>query len=135
MRGYGIYPIGIVESEILDPAPPERFRGRNARIVVDEAYLEALEGISKGERILVLFVFHRSHGFSMKVHPKGDLNRPLRGLFSTCSPMRPNPVGATAVEVVSVDGRVITVKGIDAVDGTPVIDIKPFHLDGTGDQQ
>ncbi len=129
MKGYALYPIGIVRSEIREPMPPERFKNRTSIIAIDESYREALEGITKGKKVLVLFIFHRSHGFSVKVHPKGEKGRPLKGLFSTCSPSRPNPVGATVVEVIEKRGCLLTVKGLDAIDETPVIDIKPVHID------
>ncbi len=126
MKGYGMYPIGFVRSAIKAPQQPENFRRSISIVEVEETYRDALEGIWKGQSILVLFVFHKSNGFSMKVHPRGDLNRPVRGLFSTCSPARVNPVGVTPVEVLKIDGCRLTVKGLDAIDGTPVIDIKPL---------
>jgi L-fuculose-phosphate aldolase len=132
MRGYGMYPIGFVRSGIKMPQPSEYFRRTTSVVEVEETYRDALEGIGKGQSILVLFVFHKSKGFSMKVHPRGDVNHPVRGLFATCSPARVNPVGVTPVEVLKVDGCRLTVKGLDAIDGTPVIDIKPFvweHLE------
>ncbi|MFP4481316.1 MAG: tRNA (N6-threonylcarbamoyladenosine(37)-N6)-methyltransferase TrmO [Thermovirgaceae bacterium] len=126
MRGFGLYPIGFVRSGIKVLQSPEKFRHATSVVEVDEIYRNALEGIVKGQSILVLFVFHKSNGFSVKIHPRGDVNRPITGLFSTCSPSRPNPVGVTPVEVLKIDGCRLTVKGLDAVDGTPVIDIKPL---------
>ncbi|MGC9371745.1 MAG: tRNA (N6-threonylcarbamoyladenosine(37)-N6)-methyltransferase TrmO [Thermovirgaceae bacterium] len=129
MKGYGMYPIGFVRSVIKVPQPPEIFRRTSSAVEVEETYRDALEGIREGQSVLVLFVFHKSNGFSMKVHPRGDVNRPVRGLFTTCSPARPNPVGVTPVEVLKINGCRLTVKGLDAIDGTPVIDIKPLVRD------
>jgi len=129
MRGYGIYPIGFVRSSIKEPQLPEAFRRTTSVVEVEETYRDALEGIGKGQSILVVFVFHKTDGFSMKVHPRGDVNRPVRGLFSTRSPARVNPVGVTPVEVLKIDGCRLTVKGLDAIDGTPVIDIKPLFCE------
>jgi L-fuculose-phosphate aldolase len=126
MKGYAFRPIGFVKSDIRIPQSPDNFRNVVAEIVVDECYEDALDGIVEGQWIVVLFIFHKSNGFSLKVHPRGDTRRALRGLFSTCSPARPNPVGATPVEILKVDGRRLAVKGLDAIDGSPVIDIKPF---------
>jgi tRNA-Thr(GGU) m(6)t(6)A37 methyltransferase TsaA len=127
MNGYALYPVGFVRSPITRPVPPDDFRGIRSTIEILPEFEEALEGLEGEKHILVLFRFHLSEGFSMKVHPRGDLNRPLRGVFSTCSPDRPNQIGASLVRLSKVKGATLTVEDLDAVDGTPVIDIKPFR--------
>jgi tRNA-Thr(GGU) m(6)t(6)A37 methyltransferase TsaA len=95
-------------------------------IVIDEKYTEGLKDIRKGERIIVIFHFHKSPdfnpGYLIQKPPHKD--RAI-GVFSTCSPVRPNPVGFSILEVTGIEGDVISVKGIDMIDGTPVLDIKP----------
>ena len=125
MNGYPLYPVGYVRSPFKVPVPPERFRGVDSRIELMPEFEEALEGLEEGERLLVLFRFHLCRGFPMKVHPRGDALNPLRGVFSTCSPNRPNHIGASLVLLKGIRGPVLVVEGLDAVDGTPVVDIKP----------
>jgi len=97
------------------------------RIEVSAEYAEALDGIEKLTHINVLYWMHRlteKNRGKLKVHPRGDLNRPLTGVFATRSPVRPNPIGLTRVELLKRKGNVLFVKGLDALDGSPVIDIK-----------
>ncbi|MBN1178024.1 MAG: tRNA (N6-threonylcarbamoyladenosine(37)-N6)-methyltransferase TrmO [Anaerolineae bacterium] len=88
-------------------------------------------GLEPGDDIVVLFYFHRSDGRPLQVHPRGDLSRPLRGVFATRSPARPNPIGVTTVRIRRIEGNVIEVVGLDAIDGTPILDIKQYeeHFD------
>jgi tRNA-Thr(GGU) m(6)t(6)A37 methyltransferase TsaA len=125
MNGYPLYPVGYVRSPFKEPVPPETFHGVDSRIELKSEFEEALEGLEEGETLLVLFRFHLCRGFPMKVHPRGDARNPLRGVFSTCSPNRPNHIGASHVRLKEIRGPVLVVEGLDAVDGTPVIDIKP----------
>jgi formylmethanofuran dehydrogenase subunit E len=74
---------------------------------------------------MVVFYFHRSRGFDLLQHPRGDKSRPRRGVFSLRSPRRPNPIGVTVVDLVAIDGNVLHVQGLDAINGTPVLDLKP----------
>jgi tRNA-Thr(GGU) m(6)t(6)A37 methyltransferase TsaA len=102
-----------------------------AELRIDEVYLDGLCDVEPGQRIVVLFEFDRSPPFDPSVHLKQTpphRDHP-RGLFSICSPLRPNPIGLSVVEVLRVDGPVLTVKGIDMLDGTPILDIKP-HVEG-----
>ncbi|OYT47041.1 tRNA (N6-threonylcarbamoyladenosine(37)-N6)-methyltransferase TrmO [Candidatus Bathyarchaeota archaeon ex4484_231] len=97
------------------------------RIEVYAEYAEALDGIEKLTHINVLYWMHRlteKNRGKLKVHPRGDLNRPLTGVFTTRSPVRPNPIGLTRVKLLKRKGKVLFVKGLDALDGSPVIDIK-----------
>ena len=75
--------------------------------------------------LLVVFVFHRSEGHELLQHPRGDRSRPKRGVFALRSPNRPNPIGVTEVELIAIEGSILTVRGLDAIDGTPVLDLKP----------
>ena len=100
-------------------------RMEESRIVLNPDLSEGLQGIEPGQQILVIFYFHRSEGFDLLQHPQGDRSRPKRGVFTLRSPRRPNPIGATIVDVLAVDGNVLRVGGLDAINGTPVLDIKP----------
>ena len=121
-------PIGRVRSPFKDPseAPHQgRDSGSEAVVEIDAAYAEALDGIDDCESVVVLCWFHRSRRDLLRVHPRGDEGNPLRGVFATRSPLRPNPVGIYTAKVLERDGTRLKLLGIDAVDGTPVIDIKP----------
>ena len=78
-----------------------------------------------GQKIAVIFYLHRSQGFDLLQHPQGDGRRPRRGVFALRSPLRPNPIGLTVVDLVAVEGNVVRVQGLDAINGTPVLDLKP----------
>jgi len=125
MKGFAMVPIGYVESAMSRPAHPDSFADTVCSIRVLPLYEEALYGIEERERIVVVFCFHLSSGFTWKIHPRGDISRPITGLFSTRSPYRPNRIGVTSVPLLSREGAVLTVRDLDAVDGTPVLDIKP----------
>ncbi len=96
-----------------------------SEIVIRMELAEGLFRIEEMDEIDVLFWFDRSSGPQMKVHPKGNPDNPLVGVFASRSPNRPNPIGVTRVKLLSVEGNILTVKGLDALNGTPVIDIKP----------
>ena len=87
---------------------------------------EGLYKIEEEKELVILYIFDRSEGRSLKVHPKGDPNVPLRGVFATRSPDRPNRIGMTTVALLRREGRLLHVKGLDALDGSPVVDIKPL---------
>jgi len=123
-------PVGIVHSPFREPVGVDVLRGVDAQIVVDEALLDALQGMVIGDRYLILFCFHRATAYELLQHPRGDTTKPLRGVFALRSPRRPNAIGAAVVELKAVDGNVLTVSGLDALDGSPVLDIKPV-LHGT----
>jgi tRNA-Thr(GGU) m(6)t(6)A37 methyltransferase TsaA len=117
--------IGHVENEFDEPAPPETLRAAVSRIVIDPALVEGLTGLEPGGQVTVLFSFHRSAGYELLQHPRGDQSRTKRGVFALRSPHRPNPIGVTAAELLAVEGNVLTVRGLDAINGTPVLDLKP----------
>ena len=97
------------------------------QIVLDDAYAGCLAGVRVGERIIVLFVFDRSPLFtSDHVRQTPPHRQRSTGVFSTCSPVRPNPIGLSVVEVTDIVGATVSVVGIDMYDGTPVLDIKPW---------
>ena len=117
--------IGRVESPRREPGPPEALRQVEARIVLHPALTEGLQGLTPGQELVVLFHFHRSRGYELCQHPRGDVRLPKQGVFSLRSPRRPNPIGLTRVELVAIEGNVLRVRGLDAIDGTPVLDLKP----------
>ncbi len=103
----------------------KEIRAKESRVVVDPKYLEGLDGLEKEERIQVVFHFHLSEELELKQHPRGDKSRPKRGVFSLRSPLRPNPIGISEVDLIRIDGNVLYVKGLDALNNSPVLDIKP----------
>jgi tRNA-Thr(GGU) m(6)t(6)A37 methyltransferase TsaA len=121
-------PIGSVVSELTDPAaaPKQGFEGGpDAWIEIGAEFSAALDGITAGDRLLVLTWLDRADRDVLEVHPRDDASNPLRGVFATRSADRPNPIGLHEVEVLAVDGVRIRVSELEAVDGTPVVDLKP----------
>jgi tRNA-Thr(GGU) m(6)t(6)A37 methyltransferase TsaA len=128
VSGYGIVPIGRVESPLRDPAsaPKQGHEGApEAWLVLEPGVLPALEGIVPGDRVIVLTWLDRARRDVLRVHPRDDPRVPERGVFSTRSADRPNPVGLHEVEVLAVEGARVRVRDLEAVDGTPVVDLKP----------
>jgi tRNA-Thr(GGU) m(6)t(6)A37 methyltransferase TsaA len=126
-ESYDLVPIGWVESalKILDDAPNQREGAPRAWIVFDERVAEGASDLRPGDEIVVLTWLHRSRRDELSTHPQDDLSQPLTGVFSTCSPNRPNPVGLHRARVVARAGLRIEVDALEAVDGTPVVDVKP----------
>lgn len=118
-------PIGYVNNNLSEPVSSELVRPSESEIVLKAEFVPGLQGLEVGQHILVLFYFHLSDDYDLLQHPRGDPERPKRGIFSLRSPRRPNPIGATVVELLSIQDNVLRVRGLDAVDGTPVLDIKP----------
>jgi tRNA-Thr(GGU) m(6)t(6)A37 methyltransferase TsaA len=121
-------PIGAVESPLLDPAtaPKQGDEGApDAWLVFEPGVLEALQGIGPGDRVIVLTWLHCADRDVLRVHPRDDLSNPKQGVFSTRSAHRPNPIGLHEVEVLSVEGERVRVSDLEAVDGTPIVDLKP----------
>ena len=119
--------IGVVDNDIrsLTEAPKGYDESdRTGYLEIFPEYREGLEGIEAGQTIMVLFWLHESSRDILKVHPRGEKKNPKRGVFSTRSPMRPNPIGVSELEVLDIDGTRLRVKGLDIVDTTPIIDIK-----------
>jgi len=117
--------IGRVENKFDQSNAPDQIRSSEARIVLDPLLVDGLKGLEPGQQIMVLFYFHLSDGYDLLQHPRGDQSRPKRGVFALRSPRRPNPIGVTVAELVDIEGNVLTVRGLDAIDGTPVLDLKP----------
>jgi tRNA-Thr(GGU) m(6)t(6)A37 methyltransferase TsaA len=121
-------PIGRIESPLTDPAeaPKQGQEGApDAWLVLDESVLEGLDGIAVGARVIVLTWLDRARRDVLRVHPRDDPSNPEQGVFSTRSADRPNPIGLHEVEVVSIEGGRLRVRQLEAVDGTPVLDLKP----------
>jgi len=120
--------IGIVKNDVKQPVR-HGWKEVVSDIVVDSDLAEALDGLEQFSHIIVLYWMHRltpDRELPLKVHPMGKPELPLVGRFATRSPSRPNPVGKATVRLLERRGNILKVKGLDAVDGTPVIDIKPY---------
>jgi tRNA-Thr(GGU) m(6)t(6)A37 methyltransferase TsaA len=115
-------PIGFVRNDIERSTD---FSDVVSEIVVNEDLTEGLYRIEESKEIDVIFWFDRSLPTRMRLHPKGNPNEPLVGVFASRSPNRPNPIGVTRVQLIAIMGNILTVKGLDAFNGTPVLDIKP----------
>jgi len=125
---FELTPIGTVESPLTDPgsAPNQGDEGApEAWLVFEPAVLEALDGIRAGDEVIVLTWLDRARRDVLRVHPRGDVSRAQQGVFSTRSPHRPNPIGLHRVQIVSIDGARVRVRNLEAVDGTPIVDVKP----------
>jgi tRNA-Thr(GGU) m(6)t(6)A37 methyltransferase TsaA len=120
--------IGVVRSphRKADGAPiqPSRARGVEGTIEIDEAYVEGLADLSDFSHIILICHLHRASQYRLKVVPYLDTE--LRGLFATRAPSRPNPIGLSVVRLLAVDGARLRIEGVDLLDGTPVLDIKPY---------
>ena len=134
---YTIEPIGVVRSELtaLDDAPMQGDEG------APEAWLElkplaapGLLGIQPGDELIVLTWLHLAERDALQVHPRGDLSRPLTGVFATRSPDRPNPVGLHRVSVLEIRDQELRVAPLEAIDGTPIVDIKPVLTSSVADR-
>ena len=123
-----VSPIGRVHSTLTkrSGAPRQPWEGApNARLEIYPDFVDGLDGIQAGQDIWVLTWLHESRRSTLKVHPRGDVRNPIMGVFATRSPDRPNPIGLHRTTVLSVDaGRFVEVQGLEAIDGTPIIDIK-----------
>ncbi len=120
--------IGRVSSPITDPldAPRQGDEGAPlAAIEIEPDLLEALHGIQRGDVLLVLTWLDRADRNVLSVHPRGDPARERLGVFATRSPDRPNPIGLHRVRLESIDGTTLEVSDLEAIDGTPVLDVKP----------
>jgi len=120
--------IGQVSSVLAErgDAPRQPDEGApDAWLVLDPAYAAALDGISPGDDLVVVTWLDRADRGILAVHPRGDRTRPMTGVFATRSPDRPNPIGLHDVHVLAVDGTRIHVRALEALDGTPILDIKP----------
>jgi tRNA-Thr(GGU) m(6)t(6)A37 methyltransferase TsaA len=120
--------IGVVRSELtsLDDAPKQGHEGApDAWLELDERFAPALDGVAVGDELIVIAWFDRARRDVLRVHPRGDQNNPETGVFATRSPHRPNPLGLHPVTVRAIDGVRLRIGPIEALDGTPVVDLKP----------
>lgn len=118
-----------MESSLTDPAsaPKQGNEGApEAWLVFEPGVLEGLDGLQPGDYVVVLTWLHRASRDVLRVHPRDDPSNPERGVFTTRSADRPNPIGLHEVEVVAVDGHRVQVRPLEAIDGTPVVDVKPL---------
>ena len=120
--------VAVVESPLTDRAAAPRQGDEGvpeATIVFEPGFLPALDGVAAGDELLVLTWLDRASRDVLRVHPRDDLTRPEQGVFATRSPDRPNPLGLHRVTVGEIDGTRMRVSGLEALDGTPVVDVKP----------
>jgi tRNA-Thr(GGU) m(6)t(6)A37 methyltransferase TsaA len=134
IRGHGKYtveiefkPIGFVKTGVSTVPRHWTISDVEGMLVIDEMYTEGLKDIKIGQYIIVIFHFHQSKEFDLHHLVQTPPHRCEKlGVFSTCSPIRPNPIGMSVVEVLDIMENVIHVKGLDMLDGTPILDIKPM---------
>ena len=120
--------IGTVESTLMDraAAPKQGHEGApDAWLVLDAKLADGLDGIRQGDEILVLTWLDRAERTALRVHPRDDPANPERGVFSTRSADRPNPIGLHRVQVLVIDGPRVRVRNLEALNGTPILDVKP----------
>lgn len=125
---YVVTPIGHVESPLVDPdaAPKQGIEGApDAWLVFDAAVAEGIRDLAPDSDVLVLTWLHLARREVLAVHPRDDPRNPMTGVFSTRSSDRPNPIGLHRVRVAAVDGLRVLVRDLEAVDGTPIVDVKP----------
>ena len=127
-NSYSLEAIGFVQSSLkrCEDAPKQGDEGApEAWLEISATVVEGLQGIVVGEEMIVITWFHEARRDVLKLHPRGDKNRPLTGVFATRSPDRPNPLGLHRVRVLELAGHRLRVAALEAIDGTPVVDIKP----------
>ena len=121
-------PIGVVRSPLRNraDAPRQGSEGApDAWILLEPSYADALQGLSVGDELVLLTWLHEADRSVLQVHPRDDESRPLTGVFATRSSDRPNPIGLHPVTVYGIDGLELAVGPLEAIDGTPVVDLKP----------
>ena len=128
MSSFEIRPIGTVSSNLktLDAAPRQADEGApEAWLVFEPEAVAGLRNIRPGDDLILITWLDRARRDVLSVHPRGDVSRPPEGVFSTRSPHRPNPLGLHDVKVTAVEGGRLRVQGLEAIDGTPIVDVKP----------
>lgn len=125
---YRLEPIGVVRSPLTDreAAPRQGDEGAPAAsISLEPSFADALQGVAVGDELFVITWLHEARRDILKVHPRDDERRPLAGVFATRSSDRPNPLGLHRVTVLAIAGLELEVGPLEAIDGTPVVDLKP----------
>lgn len=128
METYVLEPIGFIQSPVKnrDEAAKQGYEGApDVWLVVNDNFIKALGGTMPGDEVILITWFHRSSRDVLTVHPRGDKRNPVTGVFATRSPDRPNPLGLHRVKVLEIKGTSLKVGPLEAIDGTPVVDIKP----------
>jgi tRNA-Thr(GGU) m(6)t(6)A37 methyltransferase TsaA len=134
---FELTPVGRVESSLidLDLAPNQGDEGApSAWLVFEPDVLDALDGIRPKDEVILLTWLDRARRDVLRVHPRGDVSRPKQGVFSTRSPVRPNPIGLHRVGVEAIDGNRMRVRNLEAINGTPIIDVKPVLSSEIGER-
>ena len=135
MRRFEAKAIGRVESPLTDPesAPRQEDEGApDATLVFEPEVLEGLRSLRPGDAIILVTWLDRARRDVLRVHPRGDTSRPEEGVFSTRSPHRPNPIGLHQVEITAIGGLRVRVRSLEALDGTPILDVKPVLSEDIG---
>jgi len=130
---YVLQPIGRVESPLVDraAAPKQGDEGSpDAWLVFEPDVRDGIRDLQVGTDVIVLTWLDRGQRDTLVVHPRGDLTRPPTGVFSTRSPDRPNPIGLHRVTILAIDGTRVQVRDLEALDATPIVDVKPVLDDG-----
>jgi formylmethanofuran dehydrogenase subunit E len=127
-EGFLMRPIGVVHNELVPHQAPSRARSPSSTITIVPEFAPALLGLAPGDRLQIIYAFDKAPTDApLQQRRRRDPNEPLRGVFALRSPHRPNPIGLTTVKLLAVEGNVLTVADLDAWDGTPVLDIKPYE--------
>ena len=124
---FTLRPIGHVQSPVTDPSAAARQPDEGAPacwLVFEPGVQYALDGLTAGDDVVVVTWLHLADRTVLQVHPRGDTSRPMRGVFATRSQHRPNPLGIHQVTVLAVDDLRVRVQGLEAIDGTPIVDVK-----------
>jgi L-fuculose-phosphate aldolase len=127
MTSFTINPIGILHCNLKKREDTPKNYDESEHVGTLEIFpefLEGLDGLQKGDNIVVLFWLDRSDRTILRVHPRGNKTKPKRGVFSTRSPVRPNPIAISELYVENIENNLLTVKGLDILDSTPIVDIK-----------
>jgi tRNA-Thr(GGU) m(6)t(6)A37 methyltransferase TsaA len=129
MKNIEIKPIGFVKTDTKNVPRHWTVSEAEGMLIIDGKYKSGLKDIKPGENIVVIFNFHQSPAFNEEYLIQVPPHRQERlGVFSTCSPFRPNPIGMSVLEVIEIEGTTVYVRGLDMIDGTPILDIKPFVI-------
>jgi tRNA-Thr(GGU) m(6)t(6)A37 methyltransferase TsaA len=132
VTSFEVKAIGKVESPLTDLAAAPRQADEGAPpawLVFEPDMLEGLRSLRRGDQAILLTWLDRARRDVLSVHPRGDTSRAQEGVFNTRSPHRPNPIGLHRVEITDIDGRRLRVRSLEAVDGTPIIDLKPVLIE------